>query len=114
MEAEAPDPLSHPLPSTGRGGTKTLSSMCSPLPEGALELPQALELGPVLRFARPTCTIPSDLPEETHMNKRRQPKREKVVPVPEKDLRLAEGAAGEALAGHVDNPGQTPMKDGPA
>lgn len=42
------------------------------------------------------------------MKKRHQPNREKVVPVPEKDLRFIEGA------GHVDNPGQTPMKDGPS
>lgn len=48
------------------------------------------------------------------MKKRRQPNREKVVPVPKKDLRFAEGAAGDELAGHVDNPGQTPMKDGPS
>jgi hypothetical protein len=40
------------------------------------------------------------------MNKSQKPNREKVVPVREKDLRSAKGGA------HVDNPGQTPMKDG--
>lgn len=39
------------------------------------------------------------------MNKSQKPDREKVVPIREKDLRLAKGGA------HVDNPGQTPMKD---
>lgn len=39
------------------------------------------------------------------MNKSQKPDREKVVPVEEKDLRSAKGGA------HVDNPGQTPMKD---
>lgn len=37
--------------------------------------------------------------------------RAKVIPVQEKDLRLAQGAEDE-LANHVDNPAQTPMKDG--
>lgn len=41
------------------------------------------------------------------MNKRQKPDCEKAVPVREKDLRFAEGGA------HVDNPGQTPMKDDP-
>ena len=39
------------------------------------------------------------------MNKSQKPGREKVVSVREKDLRFAKGGA------HVDNPGQTPMKD---
>jgi len=40
------------------------------------------------------------------MNKSQKPDREKVVPVQEKDLRFTKGGAS-----HVDNPGQTPMKD---
>jgi len=39
------------------------------------------------------------------MNKSQKPNREKVAPVQEKDLRFVKGGA------HVDNPGQTPMKD---
>ncbi|HEV2856758.1 MAG TPA: hypothetical protein VHC97_28480 [Thermoanaerobaculia bacterium] len=46
------------------------------------------------------------------MNKGQKPNREKVVPLQQKDLRLAQGAAEDELANHVDNPGQTPMKDG--
>ncbi|HSG40938.1 MAG TPA: hypothetical protein VLE27_14965 [Thermoanaerobaculia bacterium] len=45
------------------------------------------------------------------MNKSQKPDREKVVPVQEKDLRFAKGAAEKQ---HVDNPGQTPMKDDPS
>lgn len=41
------------------------------------------------------------------MNKRQTPDREKVVLAQEKALRFASGGA------HVDNPGQTPMKDDP-
>lgn len=44
------------------------------------------------------------------MNKRQKPGREQVVPVQEKDLKIATGADGQ----HVDNPGQAPMKDGPS
>lgn len=47
------------------------------------------------------------------MNKSQKPDREKIVPLREKDLRIAKGAAEDPLASHVDNPGQTPMKDGP-
>ncbi len=41
------------------------------------------------------------------MKKSEKPGRENVTPVQEKDLPSAKGAQ------HVDNPGQTPMKDGP-
>ena len=37
-------------------------------------------------------------------------KRQKVVPVQEKDLGFTRGGADADQ--HVDNPGQTPMKDG--
>jgi hypothetical protein len=53
------------------------------------------------------------------MNKSQTPSREKVVPIQERDLTFARGAdevpSGDAyrLKQHVDNPGQTPMKDGP-
>ncbi|MFL6194368.1 MAG: hypothetical protein ACJ75H_09375 [Thermoanaerobaculia bacterium] len=39
--------------------------------------------------------------------KTQKPGRQTVTPVQEKDLAVAEGAQ------HVDNPGQTPMTDGP-
>ena len=45
------------------------------------------------------------------MKKNRQPDRKEAVPVEEKDLRFAQGAEEKQ---HVDNPGQTPMKDGPS
>ena len=45
------------------------------------------------------------------MNKSQKPDGEKVVPIQEKDLRFAKGAAEKQ---HVDNPGQTPMKDDPS
>lgn len=48
------------------------------------------------------------------MNKRQRPDCEKVVPVQEKDLSFAKGAAEDQLKQHVDNPGQTPMKDDPS
>jgi len=41
------------------------------------------------------------------MTKNRKPVREKIVPIQESALRLAMGGQ------HVDNPGQTPMDDGP-
>ena len=41
------------------------------------------------------------------MTKNRKPVRETIVPIQESALRSVIG--GE----HVDNPGQTPMKDGP-
>ncbi|HSU84147.1 MAG TPA: hypothetical protein VLR69_17135 [Thermoanaerobaculia bacterium] len=49
------------------------------------------------------------------MDKSRKPDRQRAVPVQEKDLRFAMGGA-ESLSvdtyQHVDNPGQTAMKDG--
>jgi|GEM_PF-3551129 len=42
------------------------------------------------------------------MEKTPKPNRRKAVPVQEKDLRFAMGGDDA----HVDNPGQTPMKDG--
>lgn len=45
------------------------------------------------------------------MNKK--PNHEKVVPVQERNLTFAKGAEdADSLKQHVDNPGQTPMKDG--
>lgn len=44
------------------------------------------------------------------MKKTQKPDRQTAVPVQEKDLRLAMG--GVDAKQHVDNPGQTPMKDG--
>jgi hypothetical protein len=45
------------------------------------------------------------------MNKK--PNREKVVPVQERDLTFAKGADdADRLKQHVDNPAQSPMKDG--
>jgi hypothetical protein len=45
------------------------------------------------------------------MNKK--PAREKVVPVQEKDLTFAKGTDdADRLKQHVDNPAQSPMKDG--
>jgi hypothetical protein len=44
------------------------------------------------------------------MKKSRKPSRENVTPMQEKDLSLAKGMVDAAQ--HVDNPGQTPMKDG--
>lgn len=44
------------------------------------------------------------------MKKTRKPSRRQDVPVLEKDLRFAIG--GDDAYQHVDNPGQTPMKDG--
>ena len=41
------------------------------------------------------------------MKKSQKPNRRDVTPVQEKDLSFAQGAQ------HVDNPAQTPMKDGP-
>ncbi|HEX9943528.1 MAG TPA: hypothetical protein VGG03_16060 [Thermoanaerobaculia bacterium] len=52
------------------------------------------------------------------MNKSQKPSREKVVPIQERDLAFAKGADEASSGGaytlkqHVDNPGQTPMKDG--
>jgi hypothetical protein len=50
------------------------------------------------------------------MNTSRKPAREKLIPVQERDLALAQGAddtADEAtLKQHVDNPSNTPLKDG--
>lgn len=46
------------------------------------------------------------------MNKSRKLDRVKVVLVQEKDLRFVKGADDELIQ-HVDNPGQTAMKDGP-
>jgi hypothetical protein len=45
------------------------------------------------------------------MKKNRKPGRENVKPVQGKNLSFVQGAVEEAQ--HVDNPGQTPMKDGP-
>lgn len=45
------------------------------------------------------------------MKKRQKQVRENVKPVQQKDLSFAKGAVEDAQ--HVDNPGQTPMKDGP-
>ena len=42
------------------------------------------------------------------MHKNQKPDREKVVPVQERTLRFVQGAEEQ----HVDNPAQTPMKDG--
>jgi hypothetical protein len=44
------------------------------------------------------------------MEKTQKPDRQKVVPVQERDLRVTKGGADAYQ--HVDNPGQTPMKDG--
>jgi hypothetical protein len=44
------------------------------------------------------------------MKKSQKPARQNVTSVQEKDLTLARGAVEAA---HVDNPGQTPMKEGP-
>jgi hypothetical protein len=44
------------------------------------------------------------------MKKIRKPTRENVKPMQERDLSLAKGMV--EVAQHVDNPGQTPMKDG--
>jgi hypothetical protein len=41
------------------------------------------------------------------MTKNRKPGRETIVPIQESTLKLAMGGQ------HVDNPGQTPMEDGP-
>jgi hypothetical protein len=52
------------------------------------------------------------------MNKSKRPSRQKVTPVPEKALAFVKGAGEDpsadasSLKNHVDNPGQTPMKDG--
>jgi hypothetical protein len=51
------------------------------------------------------------VPKEEPMNKSRKLDCAKVVLVPEKDLRFVQGADDE-LKQHVDNPGQTAMKDG--
>lgn len=48
------------------------------------------------------------------MNKGQKPCCKKVVTVQEKDLRFARGAAEDEAPQHVDNPGQTPMKDDPS
>jgi len=45
------------------------------------------------------------------MKKNQRATRESVATIQERDLELAKGAAETAQ--HVDNPGQTPMKDGP-
>ena len=45
------------------------------------------------------------------MKKSQKPGRENVMPVQERDLSSAKGAVEDAQ--HVDNPGQTAMKDGP-
>ena len=42
------------------------------------------------------------------MTKNRKPARETIVPIQEKTLKCATGGQ------HVDNPGQTPMEDGPS
>lgn len=44
------------------------------------------------------------------MRKAQKPAHQKAIPVPERDLCLALG--GDDAYQHVDNPGQTPMKDG--
>jgi hypothetical protein len=44
------------------------------------------------------------------MDKRQKPERQKATPVQEKDLRFVRG--GDDAYQHVDNPGQTAMKDG--
>ncbi|MFL6232600.1 MAG: hypothetical protein ACJ76N_05650 [Thermoanaerobaculia bacterium] len=44
------------------------------------------------------------------MEKTQKQDRQKAVPVPEKDLRFVMGR--DDAYQHVDNPGQTPMKDG--
>jgi hypothetical protein len=44
------------------------------------------------------------------MKRIQRPDRQQAVPVQEKDLRFAMGGADAYQ--HVDNPGQTPMKDG--
>jgi hypothetical protein len=59
----------------------------------------------------PSVEHNDSLPKEELMNKRQKPAREKIEPVQEKDLRLTQGAVEEERA-HVDNPGQTPMRDG--
>jgi len=41
----------------------------------------------------------------------KQPGRQNVTPIQERDLPFAKGAVEDAQ--HVDNPGQTAMKDGP-
>jgi hypothetical protein len=48
--------------------------------------------------------------KEAQMHKSQQPARQKAVSIQEKDLRLVMG--GDDAYQHVDNPGQTPMKDG--
>ena len=45
------------------------------------------------------------------MKKNHRSIRESVTSIQTRDLALAKGAAETAQ--HVDNPGQTPMKDGP-
>jgi hypothetical protein len=49
-------------------------------------------------------------PKEAQMHKSQKLDCQKAVPVPEKDLRFAMGRVDAYQ--HVDNPGQTPMKDG--
>lgn len=44
------------------------------------------------------------------MKKTWKAERQKATPVQEKDLRFTTGGADASQ--HVDNPGQTPMKDG--
>ncbi|HTG31393.1 MAG TPA: hypothetical protein VLB76_00580 [Thermoanaerobaculia bacterium] len=46
------------------------------------------------------------------MTKNRKPGRETIVPIQERTLRFAAGGVEDRQ--HVDNPGQTPMKDGPS
>lgn len=41
------------------------------------------------------------------MTRNRKPNREKIVPILEDNLKAVQGG----LEQHVDNPGQTPMKD---
>lgn len=49
--------------------------------------------------------------EEGTVTKNQRPDREKIIPLRESALRSVQGGVEEQ---HVDNPGQTPMKDGPA
>jgi hypothetical protein len=48
------------------------------------------------------------------MTKNRKPGRETIVPIQENAFRSATGGVDDLGRQHVDNPGQTPMKDGPS
>jgi hypothetical protein len=53
----------------------------------------------------------SQLNQEGAMNKNQKPGREIIISILENTLRFVKG--GEEKQ-HVDNPGQTPMRDGPS